>query len=512
MAFQEKVLSLGTLETLLFECPATLAGSAHGVVFSNITNADKTIAVKLYTKSTGVTTVIAQDRIVKANTEFAWPKPINLASGDQIIAMASTLNSVAALVSIYLATSLPASAGFTLRGEHSTIATYDPNDVVSLAGSSYLALSRNVNSPPPSANWMVSALKGDKGEAGLSIATSDEGAQITAATSSLNFTGGGVTATAVGGAVTVNVPLTTRTTLGVDQLDNTADANKPISATQQAALDLKAPLNSPIFTGIVGGVTATMVGLGNVTNTTDANKPVSTAQQAALNLKSDISYVDAKVAALVASAPAALDTLNELAVALGSDANFATTTATSLGNRLRVDAAQGLTGVQQAQGRTNLGLSAVASTGAKADVGLGNVDNTADASKPVSTAQAAAIAAKASVNGASMTALTITGYVETLQIPAAAAAFAVTLANGTLLELTTNANCTITLPAATAGTSFTIIVAYGGVHTLTWAGGGTIKWAGGTAPTATSVAGKYDIFVFTCDGTRTFARSGGGNY
>jgi hypothetical protein len=40
-------------------------------------------------------------------------------------------------------------------------------------------------------------------------------------------------------------------------------------------------------------------------------------------------------------------------------------------------------------------LAAVATSGAKADVGLGNVDNTADANKPVSTAQATAIATAA---------------------------------------------------------------------------------------------------------------------
>lgn len=54
------------------------------------------------------------------------------------------------------------------------------------------------------------------------------------------------------------------------------------------ALGLKAPLASPTFTGTIGGITAAMVGLGNVTNTSDANKPVSTAQQAALNLKADL--------------------------------------------------------------------------------------------------------------------------------------------------------------------------------------------------------------------------------
>ena len=70
-------------------------------------------------------------------------------------------------------------------------------------------------------------------------------------------------------------------------------------------------------------------------------------------------YVDAEVAGVVSSAPAALDTLNELAAALGDDANFATTTSTSLGNRLRVDTnSQGLTATQQGNAIANLGITA----------------------------------------------------------------------------------------------------------------------------------------------------------
>ena len=51
---------------------------------------------------------------------------------------------------------------------------------------------------------------------------------------------------------------------------------------------LQAPLASPTFSGTVAGITASMVGLGNVTNTSDANKPVSTAQQTALDLKANL--------------------------------------------------------------------------------------------------------------------------------------------------------------------------------------------------------------------------------
>jgi len=73
------------------------------------------------------------------------------------------------------------------------------------------------------------------------------------------------------------------------------------------------------------------IGLGNVDNTADATKPVSGPTQAALNLKADqlTTYtkteVDTKVTNLIDSAPGALNTLNELAEALGDDENFAST-------------------------------------------------------------------------------------------------------------------------------------------------------------------------------------------
>ena len=76
--------------------------------------------------------------------------------------------------------------------------------------------------------------------------------------------------------------------VGLSNVDNTSDVNKPVSTAQQTALDLKANLASPTFTGTVGGITKAMVGLSNVDNTTDAAKPVSTAQQTALDLKANL--------------------------------------------------------------------------------------------------------------------------------------------------------------------------------------------------------------------------------
>ncbi len=54
---------------------------------------------------------------------------------------------------------------------------------------------------------------------------------------------------------------------------------------QRTATEAKAPLERPTFTGTVGGVTKGHVGLGNVDNTSDTDKPVSGPQQTALDAK-----------------------------------------------------------------------------------------------------------------------------------------------------------------------------------------------------------------------------------
>jgi hypothetical protein len=93
------------------------------------------------------------------------------------------------------------------------------------------------------------------------------------------------TKTYADGAVTTAVSALTKSSVGLANVDNTSDANKPVSTATQTALDLKAPLANPTFTGTVSGITKSMVGLANVSNTADADKPVSTATQTALNAK-----------------------------------------------------------------------------------------------------------------------------------------------------------------------------------------------------------------------------------
>lgn len=97
---------------------------------------------------------------------------------------------------------------------------------------------------------------------------------------------------------------------GLENVDNTSDANKPVSTAQAAADALKAPLASPALTGTPTAPTAAAA-----TNTTQL---------------ATTAFVQAAVAALINGAPGALDTLKELADAINDDASFAATVTAAL--------------------------------------------------------------------------------------------------------------------------------------------------------------------------------------
>ncbi len=174
-------------------------------------------------------------------------------------------------------------------------------------------------------------------------------------------------------------------------------------------------LNAPTdVVNSVNGQTGTVVldksdvGLANVDNTSDANKPVSTATQTALD----------DVAASVHD-PAAAD--------------ISDSTATGRSLLTAADAAAARTVIGAGTSNLAIGLtSTTAKAGdyvpTKSDVGLGNVNNTADLSKPISTAQQTALDDKADLVG---------GLVPTAQIPSLALTTAVTAASqAAMLALT----------------------------------------------------------------------------
>jgi hypothetical protein len=165
MALKGKPIAVGTSDTDLYTCPSTIEASVHGLVFANGTGSSATITVKVYIQSTAATTTIITGQTVAANTAFTWPKPINLNAGDKIIASASTGSAIVCLYSAYEGSAAPVAVGFTPRGAWSSGASYVTNDVVSLSGSSYLAIQASTNQSPATqtAYWLVLAAKGDTG-------------------------------------------------------------------------------------------------------------------------------------------------------------------------------------------------------------------------------------------------------------------------------------------------------------------------------------------------------------
>lgn len=78
----------------------------------------------------------------------------------------------------------------------------------------------------------------------------------------------------------------TKAQIGLSDVDNTSDANKPISTATQTALNNKVDKTTTVNGHALSEnvtVTKADVGLNNVDNTSDVNKPVSTAQQAAID-------------------------------------------------------------------------------------------------------------------------------------------------------------------------------------------------------------------------------------
>ncbi|EAA2761228.1 phage tail protein, partial [Salmonella enterica subsp. enterica] len=125
-------------------------------------------------------------------------------------------------------------------------------------------------------------------------------------------------------AAAVHLEDASLTKKGIVQLSSATDSDsEALAATPKAVKDVmsetqtKAPLDSPALTGTPTAPTPEI---------TAAGLEIATA-----------AFVAAKVAQLVGSAPEALDTLKELADALGNDPNFATTVLNKLAGKQPLD-------------------------------------------------------------------------------------------------------------------------------------------------------------------------------
>ena len=193
----------------------------------------------------------------------------------------------------------------------------------------------------------------------------------------------------------------TKSDFGLGNVDNTSDVNKPISTATQAALDAKMSASITYVASVntrTGAVTLGKadVGLANVDNTADMNKPISIAMQAALDGKanvgeSGVTSVNTRTGAVtLTKADVGLTNVDNT-----SDLNkpISTATQTALDGKANVGEGGAVTSVNGESGVVVL---------TKADLGLGNVDNTSDVNKPISTAAQAAIDALAASTTSSL--------------------------------------------------------------------------------------------------------------
>ena len=124
--------------------------------------------------------------------------------------------------------------------------------------------------------------------------------------------------------------------LSLGNVDNTADSAKPVSTAQQTALDLKANIASPTFTGTPISTTPSA--------NDDSTKIATTA------------YVQQELTDLIGTAGSTVDTLGELSASLASDSGSLASLVTTVGTKLAKSS--NLSDLSNAStARTNLGVA-----------------------------------------------------------------------------------------------------------------------------------------------------------
>ena len=169
------------------------------------------------------------------------------------------------------------------------------------------------------------------------LLTASGGVSGAVTSSNATITGGTINSTVIGGssAQAITGTLVTATTGFVGGLTGNVAGNVTGNLTGNVTGNVTGDLTgnvtassgSSTFNDVVinGGLNMNAGTSATITNLTDPTN----AQDAATK-----SYVDTSIANVIDSAPAALDTLNELAAALNDDANFSTTVTNSIATKL----------------------------------------------------------------------------------------------------------------------------------------------------------------------------------
>lgn len=165
---------------------------------------------------------------------------------------------------------------------------------------------------------------------------------------------------------------------------NFDDATNKITLSTTANVVLLDSNNLILDSQIPSGITRDSELQSHEQDTTNIHGIADTAQLATKTYADNAATT--AVAAVIDSAPSALNTLKELATALNNDASYASTITTALGTKLDSTTAAS----------TYAPIASPTFTGTvggitKGMVGLGNVDNTSDMNKPISVDTAAAL-------------------------------------------------------------------------------------------------------------------------
>lgn len=170
---------------------------------------------------------------------------------------------------------------------------------------------------------------------GLLTATAGAGISVSTVSQNLNIVNTGLLTATAGSGITVSVVGQNLNVVNTGILTATAGSGISLSVVGQ---NLNV-VNTGILTATAGaGISVSVVnGNLNVVNTITNNNQLTNGAgyitSSALTGYATETYVGTAISNLIDAAPGTLDTLNELAAALGDDPNFATTVATSIGTK-----------------------------------------------------------------------------------------------------------------------------------------------------------------------------------
>lgn len=307
--------------------------------------------------------------------------------------------------------------------------------------------------------------------------------------------------------------------VGLGNVDNTSDANKPVSTATQTALNLKANLASPALTGTPTAPTAA----ANTNTTQIATTAMVQSALAAYIAAQDVLVFKGAIDCSTNPNYPAADAGHVYKVSVAGKIGGASGPNVEVGDVLTCTVDGSAAGTQASVG-ANWIISQVnidgAVTGPTSSVTnrIVTFNGTTgklvqDSGKVLPTGDVVGTTDTQTLSGKTFTAPVINdGYTEETVTANTGTAYTIDLANGSVQILTLTGNCTFTFPTATAGRSFTMLLKQDatGSRTATWPS--SVKWPGSVAPVITATASKADLLAFTADGTNWISRRAGSVY